>query len=164
MIYGIIIFIIVLILLIGFHFFYKNFLIKKVLNRINNRLKTNYQTTEVTKMNKNIYEIKTPKKNYLFFIENIPTNTTIQINNAVTWELKMSNSAHDGAMNNNSKYLSSVIKFMNIETDSQKIIVFSPDPKKIVMYINECEIILVSSKTNVYGTNIIKQDEIDRLK
>lgn len=156
--------IIILICFLIFNIIYKNISIKKVLNKINSRLSKKYNNIVISKINKNIYEFSNNEQKYLFFIENIPSNTTIQINNSTTWELKLSNSSSTGAKHSDSKILGSIIKFMNIKAEAKKIIIFTPDPKKIVMYINECEIIIVSSKTNVYGANIISINDIEKLK
>lgn len=153
-----------LVLLFMINIFYKKLAIKNIINKINLRLNQKYQNLNIEKITKNIYEFKNENIKYLFFIETIPNNTTIQINNKITWEMKLSNNSSSGASHQNSKLLTSIINYMNIDTDAKKIIIFTPNPKKIVMYINECEIVIVSSKTNVYGTNIITTEEIAKLK
>lgn len=163
MIFFIIIMILVIIL-IFYSLIYKIFSIKNVLNQVQKHLETKYQKVLTKKINKNIYYIEADNKKYLFFIETIPLNTTIQINNSTTWELKIAKSSSAGANHKSSKHLDTIIKFMNMESTSQKIIIFIPNPKKIVMYINECEIVIVNPKTNVYGTNIISVDDINKLK
>lgn len=160
----IVIILILIALLILLNIIYKIQSIKNIVKKITIKLTKKDHNLQINKLNKNTYEFITSTDKYVFFIENIPTNTTIQINNKTTWEMKISNNSSTGASHQNSKILASIIKFMNFETDDKKIIIFTPDPKKIVMYINECEIIIVNSKTNVYGTNIILVNEIDKLK
>ena len=42
--------------------------------------------------------------------------------------------------------------------NGKKIVVFLPNVKKIVKYINECEIVFVNSSTDVYGSKVITED------
>lgn len=36
-----------------------------------------------------------------------------------------------------------------------KLVIATPSPKKIVKYINECEIVFVTPYTDIYGTRLI---------
>ena len=44
--------------------------------------------------------------------------------------------------------------------DGKKIVVFLPNVKKIVKYINECEIVLVNELTDVYGAKVVSADNL----
>lgn len=154
----------ILIILILYSILYKTYSIKKIVNLIKISLEKKHQTIVIKNVTRNIYEVDADSEKYLFFICLIPLNTTVQINNSTTWELKIANSSSAGASHNKTRYLNKISNFMNIETERKKIIIFTPNPKKVVMYINECEIINVDVKTNVYGTNIIRIDDISKLK
>lgn len=154
----------VLLILVLYSIFYKAHSINKVVNLIKTSLEKKYKTIAINKISKNTYEINAENNKYLFFIYFIPLNTTIQINSSTTWELKIANSSSAGASHTKTRYFNNISNFMNIKTDAKKIIIFTPSPKKVVMYINECEIINVDTKTNVYGTNIIRIDDISKLK
>ena len=154
----------VLLILVLYSIFYKDHSIKKVVNLIKASLEKKYKTIAINKISKNTYEINAENNKYLFFIYFIPLNTTVQINSSTTWELKIANSSSAGASHTKTRYLNNISNFMNIKTEAKKIIIFTPSPKKVVMYINECEIINVDAKTNVYGTNIIRIDDISKLK
>ena len=68
----------------------------------------------------------------------------IKINNKTTWEIKYGGGNNPGKSDPYSKYLNQNIDcFMKLETkeDEQKVVVLIPKSKKIVMYINECEIV-----------------------
>ena len=50
---------------------------------------------------------------------------------------------------------------MNLKTQENEIrvVILSPDAKKITKYINECEIVFVNHKTNVYGVRVINESD-----
>lgn len=103
---------------------------------------------------------------YLLKIINIPNNAEVQVNNMTTWEVKYGAGNHPGKAQPNHKYLSGIAGFMNYkpQTNEKRIVVMTPKSKKIVMYINECEIVFVTPTTNVYGVNIINMDDFQIFK
>lgn len=162
--YLFLLFFLILLTFIILNILYKKHLIKKIINQICSHLNSKHQNVRIEKYNNNIYKLETDLKKYCFFIETIPTNSTIQINNIKTWEIRKSKNSDIGTQNYSTRQLESINRYMDLNVVGQKIIIFIPTPKKIVMYINECEMIIVNSKTNVYGTNIIKVEEINKLK
>ena len=48
---------------------------------------------------------------------------------------------------------------MKTNTDELRVVVLSPDAKKITKYINECEIVFVNSKTNVYNVRVVNESD-----
>ena len=52
----------------------------------------------------------------------------------------------------------------DFEENCQKIVIFSPTPKKIVKYLNENEIDFVTSNTDVYGARITSIGKYDVFK
>ncbi len=108
------------------------------------------------------YDLNISNKRYLIKLISIPYDADVQINNKTTWEIKFGGGKSLGKAHPNSTYLGENIDvFMNLQTDAstQKIIVVIPKPRKVIMYINECEIIFVNSTTNVYGTKVISCDD-----
>lgn len=87
----------------------------------------------------------------------IPDYAEIQINNKVTWEIKYGAGNAPGKAQPYKKMLKDISDFMNLETKENeiKVVVATPAPKKIVKYINECEIVFVTPYTDVYGTRVI---------
>ena len=53
--------------------------------------------------------------------------------------------------------LKDISEFMNLKVQENeiKLVIATPHPKKIVKYINECEIVFVTPYTDVYGTRLI---------
>lgn len=111
-------------------------------------------------------ELSINDTNYLIKIINIPNNAEVQINNVTTWEVKYGAGNHPGKAQPNRKYLSGISGFMNYKPapHEKRIVVLTPVSKKIVMYINESEIVFVTPTTNVYGVNIINMDDFQIFK
>lgn len=92
----------------------------------------------------------------------IPSCADVQVNSKSTWEIKYGAGDNPGKAQPFKKYLGSHIdEFMALKTpdNSIKVVVLIPKSRKIVMYINECEIIFVTPFTNVHGTRIINCDD-----
>lgn len=52
---------------------------------------------------------------------------------------------------------------MNEDYVGKKIVAFTNNPKEIVKYINESEIIIVNPFTDVYGANLISVHKLDKI-
>lgn len=109
-----------------------------------------------------IVERNDNKKFYIKLIV-MPNYSEIQINSKATWEVKYGAGNTVGKAQPKKRYLNEVRDFMNttINDSDQKIVIFTPDPKKIVKYINECEIVFVKSSTDVYGAKIYSLNKKD---
>lgn len=109
--------------------------------------------------NKELYDIKVITNSTIFYVKFVivPSHSEIQINNQSTWEVKYGAGNQIGKVQPHKRYLSEIVAFMKTvyeEKNSQKVVIFSPTPKKIVKYINENEIDFVNSTTDVYGARI----------
>ena len=138
------------------------------------KLKNNYLKSISEYLNKNNIEhniIKYPsiknsflltinERKFYLFIDVVPANSKIQINNNSTWILKTGSSSIGEAAKKQEK-LESIKPFMESILDGEKYVILLPKVDTITMYINECEIVLVNDKTNVYGAKIIKKDNFD---
>lgn len=136
------------------------------LNDFFNQLhKLNY---EIIECQKECYYLEVKNKNITFIIKliTIPEFAEIQINNQTTWEIKYGAGSKIGKSQPYSKYLKNINDFMNFPVNNQqiKVVIVSPAPKKIVKYINECEIEFVTPYTNVYGTRLISYKNLDLFK
>lgn len=100
---------------------------------------------------------------YLIKVVSIPNFSEIQINNITTWEIKYGAGNAIGKAQPYKKYATNIGNFMKYLPKEKeiKIVLFMPKPKKIVMYINESEIIFVTPQTNVYGTYMIDSSQLD---
>ena len=101
--------------------------------------------------------IKNEKVTFLVKIIKIPEYAEIQINNKVTWEIKYGAGNTPGKAQPYKKMVKDISEFMNLKVQENeiKLVIATPHPKKIVKYINECEIVFVTPYTDVYGTRLI---------
>lgn len=101
--------------------------------------------------------IKNEQVTFLVKIIKVPEYAEIQINNKVTWEIKYGAGNTPGKAQPYKKMVKEISEFMNLETKTNeiKLVIATPCPKKIVKYINECEIVFVTPYTDVYGTRLI---------
>lgn len=164
---AIIIIVIVLIILFTINIVKKEKTKVSELNDFYNQLhKLNY---EIIECQKECYDLEIKNKNITFIVKliTIPEFAEIQINNQITWEIKYGAGNKIGKSQPYSKYLKNINDFMNFPVNNNqqiKVVIVSPTPKKIVKYINECEIEFVTPYTNVYGTRIISYKNLDLFK
>jgi hypothetical protein len=117
------------------------------------------------------------KKYYDFTIENeeiklfirvldVPSNSMITINSKDTWVVQWGGSSKDfGRAYPNKKYLDEIKDFLKKEYESEKkvykIIVINNSTEKIVRYLNESELAVVSYKETIYGYKIFELSKIE---
>jgi hypothetical protein len=110
------------------------------------------------------YDYLISNKNTTFIVKliKIPEYSEIQINNKVTWEVKYGAGNTVGKAQPYKKYLKEIEPFMNLVVDNSftKLVIATPKPKKMVKYINECEIVFVTPKTDVYGVKLISLNDL----
>ena len=118
---------------------------------------------KIENSNNSIYDYKLTisDKVYLVKLLGIPSYAEVQINNVTTWEVKYGAGKNPGKTQPFRKYVHGIESFMNFKPEENEIrvVVLTPTAKKITKYINECEIVFVSSKTNVYGVRVINEDD-----
>ncbi len=135
---------------------------KKLIEKLENYLKRIKKDYEFKVLDKDIYDIdlKINDKHYVIKIVIVPDYSEIQINSKETWEVKYGAGNTPGKVQPNKRYLNEISTFQktNFPNDEIKLVLFSPKPKKIVKYINECEIVFVNPSTDVYGSRIITED------
>ena len=114
---------------------------------------------EVTDVEYKCYNqiIKNEQVTFIVKTIKIPEYAEIQINNKVTWEIKYGAGNTPGKAQPYKKMLKDISEFMNLKVQENeiKLVIATPHPKKIVKYINECEIVFVTPYTDVYGTRLI---------
>lgn len=155
--------IILVLLLIILPIVYRKILISKYIKTIANHFTSKgviYKLEKVTN-HKNTFHLLLEGQSFYFFLIVVPTNSQIQINNKVTWELKTGGGSDPGKAPTKKELLTKIIPFMNANFQGKKSVIFLPYLKKAVMYINECEIVLVNKNTNVHGVNVISGFEVD---
>ncbi len=132
-------------------------------NELMKKLIENNIEYKLDNSNNNIYDYKLTieDKVYLVKLLGIPTYAEVQINNVTTWEVKYGAGKNPSKVQPFKKYVHGIESFMNYkpEDDSIRVVVLSPNAKKITKYINECEIVFVTPKTNVYGIRVINEDD-----
>ncbi len=131
-------------------------------------LESNYhEHFKLQKSNNSLYNYELEIYDHKFVLKtiSIPSYAEVQINNKVTWEIKYGAGATPGRAQPNKKYLSGIAGFMNYQNnEALKVVVLIPESKQTVMYINECEIILVTPMTNVYGIRIMNCNDFTLFK
>lgn len=107
------------------------------------------------------FDLMVNNHKYAIKIVHIPSFAEVQINDRLTWEVKYGAGDVPGRPQPNRKYLDELRPFLkcNLDLDIQKVIILTPKAKKIVKYINECEIIFVTSKTDVYNVKVINEND-----
>lgn len=109
------------------------------------------------------YDLRLEISNTIYYIKFLilPSFSEVQINNKTTWEVKYGAGNTPGKAQPKKRYLTEIIDFMKetLESDSQKVVILVPKPKKIVKYINESEIIFVKPTTDVYGAHLIDEGQ-----
>lgn len=116
-------------------------------------------------------------KYYDFTIENddvklfirvldVPSNSMITINSKDTWVLQWGGSSKDfGRAYPNKKYIDEIKDFLKKEYESEKksykIILVNKCTEKIVIYLNESELAVVTFKDTVHGYKIMELTKIE---
>lgn len=133
------------------------------LSEIQKRLTENNIEYKLVNSNNNNYdyELTINDKKYLIKMMGLPSYSEVQINNVTTWEIKFGAGKNPGKVQPFKKYAQGIEGFMNLKTQENEIrvVILSPDAKKITKYINECEIVFVNHKTNVYGVRVINESD-----
>ena len=129
-------------------------------------LKTKYTNVQISRLDTDKSVIKVVfSNNNSYFIKfvYIPNYSQIQINNKSTWELKYGAGNTPGKHQPHKRYQNEIATFMNEDYVGKKILAFTNNPKEIVKYINESEIIIVNPFTDVYGANLISVHKLDKI-
>lgn len=117
------------------------------------------------------------KKYYDFTVENeevklfirvldVPKNSMITINSKDTWCLSWGGSSKDlGRAYPNKKYLDEISPFLRKEYESEKkvykIILVNESTEKIVRYLNESELAVVTFNDTPYGYKIMELSKLE---
>lgn len=165
--YFLIIFFVLIVIAI---FIYKSQIPKiSVNNSINyfiNNFKSKYHDIQISKLenDKSIVKVTfSNNKTYYIKFVYIPNFSQIQINNKSTWELKYGAGNTPGKHQPHKRYLNEIVNFMNNDYFGTKIVAFTVNPKEIVKYINESEIIIVKPTTDVYGAFVTSVNKLDKI-
>ena len=139
------------------------------------RLKKTYE--ELLKLEKHGFiTMIVKKKNYDFIFESeditflvkmvaIPSNSQVTINNKWTWRLSWGgNSKNKGRSYPNNRYLHEVVDFLKEtykkEKLTVKLILLYPQTEKILMYLNESELDIITPDKTPYGYKVISLNNL----
>lgn len=132
-------------------------------NNIQQEFAKNNLEYKLFKSDKSFYDytLNVNDKTFLIKLLYVPSYSEVQINNVVTWEIKFGAGKTPGKVQPFKKLATGIETFMNFKPENKeiKVVIVSPTAKKITKYINECEIVFVDSKTNVYGARVINEDD-----
>lgn len=109
--------------------------------------------------------ITTPEYNLYISSINVPSNSQLVINSFRTWQLFWGGSSNNpGRSYPNKRYLSEVTPFLNLKlTDpkARKVMIIYCRTEKVLMYINESELIDVSSTDLPHGLKVIQFERLE---
>lgn len=140
--------------------------VNKKIRHYENHLKTKYTNVQISRLDtdKSVINVVFSNNNsYFIKFVYIPNYSQIQINNKSTWELKYGAGNTPGKHQPHKRYLNEIATFLNEDYVGKKIVAFTNNPKEIVKYINESEIIIVNPSTDVYGANLISVHKLDKI-
>lgn len=103
--------------------------------------------------------LKTKEKQYNIKVLSVPKNCDLQINNIDTWVIYKKTF---GSSTLTCKTIDNMTDFMNSKLEN-RIVILTSQAKTIKKVINECEMIMVKPDTNIYGVNILNNNQIDLL-
>lgn len=128
-------------------------------------LQEKYMAKECSKQ---IYDFIIDKNNLKMYIKvvDIPSNSMITINSKDTWKLSYGGSKSNlGRSYPNSKYLDELKPFlkMNIKDEMPflKVILLNKETEKIVRYLNESELEVVTINDTPYGYKILSLSKFE---
>lgn len=141
---------------------------KKIIENLDEYLKKQNNPYTLEILTNDIYDLdlKVNNKHYAIKLLIVPDYSEIQINNRSTWEVKYGAGNTPGKPQTHKRYLNEISSFQakDFEYEITKVVLIYPKPKKIVKYINECEIVFVTPKIDVYGSRIITTDNFGVFK
>ncbi len=99
-------------------------------------------------------------------IVDIPKNSMITINSKDTWVLSWGGSSKDlGRAYPNKKYLDEIKQFLKhdykTEKQSLKVVLINSRTEKVVRYLNESELAVVTFNDTVYGCKVMELEKIE---
>ena len=112
------------------------------------------------------FTIENDECKILIRLLDVPSNSMITINSKDTWALQWGGSSSDlGRAYPNKKYLDEIKDFLKKEYVDEKklykIILVNKSTEKIVRYLNESELAVVSYKETVYGYKVFELNKIE---
>lgn len=127
--------------------------------------KNNYHF-EVVKNQLYDFIIYTTNKNlYLTYVK-VPRNSIITINSLRTWRLSWGGSPSKPGRNfPNQRYLNELSNFLLTKIDDengQKVVIVYKKTEKVLMYINESELEIVTSKNSPHGLKVIQYNNLEK--
>lgn len=159
-------FVITLILVLIILFFVMMVLIPKIKYNKAKKILLTYPFIKEVKKKKYNFVMETNTKKYLIKVIDIPSNSMITINSKETWKLSWGGSKNDlGRAYPNDKYLDELKPFLTMplkdETNTMKIVLLIPGTEKIVRYLNESELEVVTFTNTPYGYKIMELSKIE---
>ena len=109
----------------------------------------------------NVYDYTLDTPTTTFYIKIVPnlSNEEICVNNSVKWQLRKS--FNDESL----RFVNDIEGLMRLDIESNKIIkkvfLVYPNTRSLLKYINECEMVFIYPKTDVYGSNIITYRQLE---
>lgn len=123
--------------------------------------KLNYENSDLQLSNEKSYDFKLTIKSeqYVLKIISIEKNAEITINNPITWELHFGGGEFIGKPYRHRRFLTEIIPFLKLKTEAKKIAIVIPDAKRVLKWINESEMKIITPDQTIDGVRIMNIDD-----
>ena len=108
------------------------------------------------------YDYLIESEEYKYYVKLIhnPNNQEICVNNAIKWQLR--NGLHEKGL----RFVEGVELLMRMDIKNngkkvRKLFIIYPNSRALLKVINECEMIFVNPKTDIYGANIVTYRQLE---
>ncbi|HHU80856.1 MAG: hypothetical protein ACOX40_03835 [Bacilli bacterium] len=132
---------------------------QKIFQMISERLDANNSDIQLSNSKSYDFTLTINNEVYALKIVSIEKNSEITINNPVTWEMHFGGGEYIGKPYRHHRYLREVVPFLKLKTEAKKIVIVTPDAKRILKWINESEMIIVSPNQTIDGVRIMNIDD-----
>jgi hypothetical protein len=106
------------------------------------------------------FEKRIGNTTYVFKLVTIEENAEVTINSPVAWEMHFGGGEYFGKPYKNCRFLKNVVPFLNWDTESSKVVIFSPEAKRILKWVNESEMIFVTPSMKINGIYVLNLDQL----
>lgn len=133
---------------------------KEVEEKIFSFKSENLTITKASKQNKYDYLITIGENKYYLKMSYIPSNSCVTINYKDTLVLRYgAKKGNFGRSYPKERYMNELVGFLNSKYNGKKIIVFYKSTEKILKYLNESDIGIVTYKDNPYDMKVMVYDD-----
>jgi hypothetical protein len=161
----------IIVVLVVIYVFVKVIIMPRVKKKKTIELLSKYEAKgfKLTIGNKNSYDyiLENDKRALFIKVVTVPTNSQITINNVSTWKLSWGGDPSKlGRSYPNSSYMAEVSDFIKVKYEEDKeiikLILIYPHTEKILRYINESELEIITPDKTPYGYKVSNFKNFDQ--